>query len=250
MSNPYYTPSYNPYPSSVLIGTGILFIIIPVAAVTLRFYARLSTAARLGIDDWLVIPAVILCVAIAIVQLIAATAGGLGGHQQLDEQGLPGHTPQLYIYEKTRYAYEVIGAAGLCLIKLSVLFFFRRIFRVRVFIWVNNIVIGLTASWGIAYIFALGFQCPDPAILWNKLESEYAAAGCVNVLPLYLSFAFSDLILDILIFILPVPHLYNLVMPTRQKIGVASIFFLGSLLVILKTFMQFKKGNAICKFRN
>ncbi|KAI1360888.1 hypothetical protein F5Y08DRAFT_331240 [Xylaria arbuscula] len=231
MSNPYYTPSYNPYPSSVLIGTAILFIIIPVAAVTVRFYARLTTAARLGIDDWLVIPAVVLCVAIAIVQLIAATAGGLGSHQQLDEQGLPGHTSQLYIYEKTRYAYEVIGAAGLCFIKLSVLFFFRRIFRVRAFILINNVVIGLTAAWGISYLFALAFQCPDPSLLWNKLESEYALVGCVNVLPLYLSFAFSDLILDVIIFILPVPHLYNLVMPTRQKIGVASIFFLGSLVV-------------------
>ncbi|KAI0115640.1 hypothetical protein GGR51DRAFT_414774 [Nemania sp. FL0031] len=233
MGNPYYTPSYNPYPQSVLIGTGVLFIIVPVAAVTLRFYARLSTAARLGIDDWLALPAVVLCVAIAIVQIIAATAGGLGGHQQLDENGQPGHTAQLYVYEKTRYAYEVIGAAGLCLIKLSVLFFFRRIFRVRVFIMVNNVVIGLTAAWGIAYIFALAFQCAPPSILWEKLESEYGTENCVMVLPLYLSFAFSDLILDIIIFILPVPHLWQLVMPTRQKLGVASIFFLGSLVVAI-----------------
>ncbi|KAI0968684.1 hypothetical protein F4678DRAFT_195822 [Xylaria arbuscula] len=232
MSNPYYTPSYNPYPSSVLVGTAILFIIVPVSAVLLRFYARLSTTARLGIDDWLVIPAVSLCVAIAIVQIIAATAGGLGRHQQLDAQGQPGHTPQLYIYEKTRYAYEVIGAAGLCLIKLSVLFFFRRIFRVRVFILVNNVVIGLTAAWGIAYVFALAFQCVPPSTLWVKLESEYGA-NCVMVLPFYLSFAFTDLILDVIIFVLPVPHIYNLVMPTRQKIGVASIFFLGSLVVAI-----------------
>lgn len=75
MSNPYYEPSYNPYPSSVLIGTGILFIIVPVAAVSLRFYARLSTAARLGIDDWLAIPAVVMCVAIAIVQIIGTLTG-------------------------------------------------------------------------------------------------------------------------------------------------------------------------------
>lgn len=232
MSNPYYTPSYNPYPSSVLIGTGILFIIVPVAAVSLRFYARLTTAARLGIDDWLALPAVILCTAIAIVQIIAATAGGLGRHQQLDEHGLPGHTPQLYIYEKTRYAYEVIGAAGLCLIKLSVLFFFRRIFRVRAFIIVNNVVIGLAAAWGIAYVFALALQCVPPSILWEKLESEYGD-HCVMVLPFYLSFAFTDLILDVIIFILPVPHLYQLVMPTRQKLGVALIFFLGSLVVAI-----------------
>ncbi|KAI1183032.1 hypothetical protein F5B17DRAFT_443766 [Nemania serpens] len=232
MGNPYYEPSYNPYPASVLVGTGILFIILPVAAVSLRFYARLSTTARLGIDDWLSLPAVLLCVSIAIVQIIAATAGGLGSHQQLDENGQPGHTPQLYIYEKTRYAYEVLGAAGLCLIKLSVLFFFRRIFRVRVFIMVNNVVIGLTAAWGIAYVFALAFQCTPPSILWEKLESEYGD-HCVMVLPLYLSFAFTDLILDVIIFILPVPHLWQLVMPMRQKLGVASIFFLGSLVVAI-----------------
>lgn len=75
MGNPYYEPSYNPYPSSVLIGTGILFIILPVAAVSLRFYARLSTTARLGIDDWISLPAVLLCVSIAIVQIIGKQTG-------------------------------------------------------------------------------------------------------------------------------------------------------------------------------
>ncbi|KAJ2971883.1 hypothetical protein NUW58_g9298 [Xylaria curta] len=232
MANPYYEPSYNPYPASVLIGTAIFFIIITVGAVSLRFYARLTTAARLGIDDWLAVPAVVLCVGTAIVQIIAAMEGGLGGHQQLDENGLPGHTPQLTIYEKTRYAYELIGAGGLCFIKLSVLFFFRRIFRVRAFIIINNIVIGLTASWGIAYLFALAFQCVPPSILWEKLESEYGPY-CVMVLPFYLSFAFTDLILDVIIFILPVPHLWQLVMPMRQKLGVALIFFLGSLVVAI-----------------
>ncbi|KAI0403713.1 hypothetical protein F4802DRAFT_616357 [Xylaria palmicola] len=204
----------------------------PISAIIVRFYTRLSTTARLGIDDWLAIPAVVLCVALAIVQLIAATAGGLGGHQQMDENGLPGHTAQLYVYEKTRYAFQVIGAAGLCIIKLSVLFFFRRIFRVPVFIFINNIVIGLTAAWGIAYIFALAFQCVPPSTLWDKLESEYGDR-CVMVLPFYLSFAFTDLILDVIIFVLPVPHLYQLNMPVRQKLGVALIFFLGSLVVAI-----------------
>jgi hypothetical protein len=142
-----------------------------------------------------------------------------------------GHTAQLYIYEKTRYAYEVMGAVGLTLIKLSILFFFRRIFHVRAFIWANNVVIGITLAWGIAYTFALAFQCVPVSTLWNKLESEYGE-NCVMVLPFYLSFAFSDLILDILIFVLPVPHLWNLVMPARQKLGVAFIFLLGSLSVL------------------
>ncbi|KAI2634012.1 hypothetical protein GGS21DRAFT_543912 [Xylaria nigripes] len=232
MGNPYYTPSYNPYPPSVMVGTAILFIVLPIVAVSVRFYARLRTTARLGVDDWLAIPAVALCVALAVVQIIATVSGGLGGHQPRDENGEAGHTPELYVYEKTRYAYEIIGAAGLCLIKLSVLFFFRRIFRVQAFIIVNNIVIALAGAWGIAYIFALGFQCVPVSTLWNKLESEYGE-NCVHVLPLYLSFAFTDLIIDVIIFILPVPHLYGLIMPLRQKLGVAAIFFLGSLVVAI-----------------
>ncbi|KAI0396808.1 hypothetical protein F5Y17DRAFT_59876 [Xylariaceae sp. FL0594] len=231
MSNPYYTPSYNPYPQSVLVGTGVLFIIVPIVAVSLRFYARLTTAARLGPDDWITLPAATLIVALAIVQIIAATAGGLGGHQIRGPDGEQIHTTQLTVYEKTRYAYEVIGAIGLTLIKLSVLLFFRRIFRVRAFILVNNIVIGLTVAWGISYTFALAFQCVPVSTLWDHFESDYINYQCVEVLPFYLSFAYSDLILDVIIFVLPIPHLWNLKMPLRQKLGVAFIFFLGSLVV-------------------
>jgi hypothetical protein len=163
----------------------------------------------------------------------------LGSHQIHGPDGQQIHTPQLTVYEKTRYAYEVIGAAGLTLIKLSVLLFFRRIFRVRAFILVNNIVIGLTIAWGISYTFALAFQCVPVSTLWDKFESEYINYQCVEVLPFYLSFAYSDLILDIIIFVLPIPHLWNLKLPQRQKIGVAFIFFLGYLLVFSLFFFFF-----------
>ncbi|KAI0445144.1 hypothetical protein F4803DRAFT_548554 [Xylaria telfairii] len=175
MGNPYYTPGYNPYPPPVLIGTGILFIIVPVAAALLRFYIRMKTAIRLGIDDWFTIPAVVICVGVATAQIIATTAAGLGGHQPLDENGKPGHTPQLYIYEKTRYTGEVAGAAGLCFIKLSVLFFFRRIFRVQAFIIVNNVVIAITVAWGITFFFVIVFQCNPPSTFWEALEIEYGS---------------------------------------------------------------------------
>ncbi|KAH8161276.1 hypothetical protein CIB48_g6979 [Xylaria polymorpha] len=232
MGNPYYDPSYNPYPPPVLIGTGILFIIVPVAAALLRFYVRMHTAARLGIDDWLAIPAVVICVGVATAQIIAATAAGLGGHQPLDEHGKPGHTPQLYIYEKTRYTGEVAGAAGLCFIKLSVLFFFRRIFRVRAFIIVNNIVISLTAIWGISFVFVIAFQCSPPSTFWESLEIEYGNR-CTTDLPAYLAFTFTDLALDVIIFVLPLPHLWLLRLPMRQKLGVALIFLLGSLIIAI-----------------
>ncbi|KAI0866586.1 hypothetical protein F4860DRAFT_508980 [Xylaria cubensis] len=233
MTNPYYNPDYNPYNQSMLIGTGVFFIILPIFTIVLRFYSRLSGNVALGIDDWIAVPAGILCVALAIVQIIAVTGSGLGGHLQLDAEGKAGHTPKLYIYEKTRFAYDIIGTACLCLTKLSVLFFFRRIFRVRSFIVTNNILIGLVAAWGIAYNLGLLLQCVPISLLWEKLESEYAEVNCVNSLPFYISFAYTNLILDVIIYLLPVPHLWSLMMPARQKLAIGLIFLLGSIVVAI-----------------
>ena len=47
------------YGTSVLVATGIVFIILPVVAVGLRFYARSLVRAKLGGDDWVMIPALV-----------------------------------------------------------------------------------------------------------------------------------------------------------------------------------------------
>ncbi|KUI59730.1 hypothetical protein VP1G_06966 [Cytospora mali] len=229
MKNPYFNPEYNPYPRSVLIGTSVLFIILPIAAVGLRFYSRSIINARLGIDDWITIPSMLICIGLAVNQIVATTLGGLGTHQQLVD-GQLAHTDQLYTYEKTKYTYQVLGTIGLCVIKLSVLFFYRRIFTVRAFRILNNCFIGLTIAWGVAFTFTVAFQCYPVSTFWNKFESEYAG-HCVVVQKLYLAVALSDMLLDIIIFVLPIPHLYSLQMPLRRKLAVGAIFFLGSIVV-------------------
>ena len=47
------------YSKSVLIGTGVVFTILPMMAVGLRFYARIHSRAKLGADDWIMIPALV-----------------------------------------------------------------------------------------------------------------------------------------------------------------------------------------------
>ncbi|KAI2473543.1 hypothetical protein F4781DRAFT_137368 [Annulohypoxylon bovei var. microspora] len=213
MPSPYLDPNYNPYPSSVLIGTAILFMIIPIAAVSLRFYARLMSAAKLGVDDWFTL--------LSMDNLYWAF---VDGHVA--------HTKQLYTYEKTKYAYEVFGTFGLCVIKLSVLFFYRRIFSVNASRIANNILISITVLWGIAYTLACAFQCTPAMTLWTNFEWEYGDS-CVELQPFYLSIAVSDLILDVIIFVAPVPHLYMLQLPLRQKIAVGGIFLLGTIVIAI-----------------
>ncbi|KAF3766659.1 hypothetical protein M406DRAFT_355317 [Cryphonectria parasitica EP155] len=229
MENPYFHPDYQPYPRSVLIGTSILFIITPIVSVGLRFYSRSLVAAHLSIDDWITIPSAIICVGLAINQLIATTIGGLGTHQILVD-GQLAHTHQLYVYEYTKYTFHVLGTIGLGIIKLSVLFFYRRIFAIRAFRIINNVFIVITIAWTIAITFALAFQCYPVHNFWDLFESEYTE-HCVEVTALYLAVAVSDMVLDILIFLLPVPHLYSLKMPLGRKLAVCGIFLLGSIVV-------------------
>jgi hypothetical protein len=47
------------YGKRVLVGTGIAFSILPTIAVGLRFYARRIGGAKLGLDDWLMVPALV-----------------------------------------------------------------------------------------------------------------------------------------------------------------------------------------------
>lgn len=70
MHNPYFDPSYQPYTQSVLIGTSVLFIVLPIAAVALRFYSRALVQARLGMDDWITIPSMVICIGLAANQII------------------------------------------------------------------------------------------------------------------------------------------------------------------------------------
>ncbi|RYP49056.1 hypothetical protein DL768_005146 [Monosporascus sp. mg162] len=163
--------------------------------------------------------------------LIATTSGALGSHQELLDDKVA-HTKQLYIYEKSKYTYQVVGTAGLCVIKLSILLFYRRIFTIGAFRLVNNALIGVTIAWGIAFTFTTVFQCTPVSTVWNKFEVEYGTA-CLQVHPFYFSIAISDLILDVLIYFLPIPHLWQLHLPMREKLSVLGIFLLGSIVIAI-----------------
>ncbi|KAI1479226.1 hypothetical protein F4774DRAFT_425911 [Daldinia eschscholtzii] len=233
MSTTTYTPYldryYNPYTRPVLIDTGVLFIFIPILSVGFRFYARSLSSAKRGIDDWITIPSMVICIGLSITQVIgtfssrATTVGGLGTHQIL-VNGQLAHTEQLYVYEKTKYVCELLGTIGLWVIKLSVLLFYRRIFSVRAFRIVNNIFIGLTVSWGIAFTFTVAFQCTPVSTLWDKFETDYGPY-CIKIQPSSFALAISDLILDALILVIPMPH--------RQKIAVAGMLLLGLVVVAI-----------------
>ncbi|KAI1342935.1 hypothetical protein F5Y15DRAFT_428899 [Xylariaceae sp. FL0016] len=230
MFNPYFDPDYQPYTPSVLVGTALVFIILSISAVGLRFYARSRSFAYYGVDDWTCLPALAICLGLCVNQIISAIYGGLGSHQELVD-GKLAHTSQLYVYEKTKWVAQVLGVIANALVKISVLFFFRRIFAVGTFRSVrliNNALIFLVAAWGITFTFVHAFQCVPASAAWELFE--YEQTDCIQGFPYYF-FGISDVVIDMIIFILPMHHLWRLKMPSSQKIAVACVFMVGSMVV-------------------
>ena len=227
MTNPYYDPEYQPYPPRVLIGTAVFFLILSVSCVAVRFYARIKSMGKLKIDDWITIPSLIICIVLCILQIISTTHGGMGTHQTTTNGEFILNST-IETYAKTKYGYQIFGTIGLSVTKVAVLLYYRRIFSVRSFLIINNVLIGTTVAWGIAFTFVIIFQCNPISTLWTKFEHEFMPY-CINTLDFYMAVAVSDLILDILIFLLPLPQIWKLQMPMRKKFAVAGIFLLGSM---------------------
>lgn len=52
---------------------------------------------------------------------------------------------------------------------------------------------------------------------------------CIDAIPMYLTQAYADVVLDVFILIIPIPMIYKLRLPSRQKIAVLGIFLLGGM---------------------
>ena len=99
----------------------------------------------------------------------------------------------------------MIASYGFC--KLSIVFFYRRIFVVSkkdLFDLVTKITVGLTVAWTVAYLCAMGFNCGTK--FWAHWGSYFELfTYCVGGHHIYESLLISDFILDVIILIIPLP---------------------------------------------
>ena len=105
-------------------------------------------------------------------------------------------------------------------IKLSVLFFYRRIFIQRSFRIANSVLIVLITLWGLVFFL-------DEAIIeYDSAHVDHAPRSGTWSL---FWFAITDVLGDIAILTLPYPCIRQLQMSRRAKVGLTVVFLLGTL---------------------
>jgi hypothetical protein len=94
----------------------------------------------------------------------------------------------------------------------------------RITVWVTLfVIVGAYTS----IFFSLLFACRPIAASWNPLLQP--VAECINRGAIYIATAVIGIITDVLLIALPVPTIWGLQMPMKQKVGLTIMFGVGSM---------------------
>ncbi|ENH67771.1 hypothetical protein FOC1_g10001242 [Fusarium oxysporum f. sp. cubense race 1] len=112
--------------------------------------------------------------------------------------------------------------------KLSLLTYYLRISPQRFFriaVWIS---IGVVSVYTIVITLMMFLVCTPPRKAFNfKVDGK-----CMDAAILYMATAVSNIVTDVILFILPIPTIYNLHMPRIQKAGVIVVFGIASMTVV------------------
>lgn len=109
--------------------------------------------------------------------------------------------------------------------KLSLLTFYLQLSpfpKFRVPVWV---AIGLVSCYTIIITALLVFTCNPVSMGWSGLPDD---SKCLDRGPLYIATGVSNIVTDVIIFLLPIPTVMGLQMSIEKKIAALCVFGLGT----------------------
>ncbi|KAI9669825.1 MAG: hypothetical protein M1817_004566 [Caeruleum heppii] len=209
-----------------VIAGSVLLIFFASLAVCLRLLSRKLIGAPWKADDYTIMVALFFAYGL-FGTMIAGAHFGLGKH--MVRVGLENTTKML----QGVYALEAIYPWCTASCKISILLLYRRIFtkRNRQFMLACYIVAILILGWAVAGFFALLFQCSPINFFWDHKEGK-----CFDIQAALTALAIINTLLNVAVLILPMPLVWHLNMPRRQRIATCGVFVLGSLDIVSSIF--------------
>ncbi|OIW23035.1 hypothetical protein CONLIGDRAFT_550013, partial [Coniochaeta ligniaria NRRL 30616] len=127
---------------------------------------------------------------------------------------------------------ESMYLAIITLTKISILFFYLRIFPNPGFRAACYIIMTWVSITGIVFLAMQIFQCIPIAYSWEGWKGTYGQHRCVNINTLAFTAAGISIAQDVVILALPLPLLARLQVSWRSKLEVMVMFSLGIFIVI------------------
>lgn len=123
---------------------------------------------------------------------------------------------------------SILATTGTALPKISILFFYLRIFPKKSFKISVYITMAVTFAYMMIFDFMLIFQCRPISLAWTNWDHS-VPGKCIFLPTIAWSSAAINLLLDIVTIGLPLPEIIALKLPVSQKVPLLGLFLLGFL---------------------
>ncbi|KAJ9227202.1 hypothetical protein DTO027B5_791 [Paecilomyces variotii] len=221
------TPNYIDPPSrgGALLVVNIVFTSLSFLVVCMRIYTRLRITGSVGLDDATIIVSMLFAIAMAVVTSLASARYGWNRHiWDVPLEWIP-------TSEKLNMMFQVFFSFASTLTKLSLLWFCRRLLGAGIkgaFRSFNLCLIAamfVVAAMCITFVCMTIFQCNPVRAFWD-LEPSYPY-HCLNGNNDVFAASVVNIFTDLLCTVLPMPLIWRLKLPVRQRMAVISIFGVG-----------------------
>ncbi|KAL7926669.1 hypothetical protein ACQKWADRAFT_328355 [Trichoderma austrokoningii] len=207
-----------------LIGSAVVFSLLPVTAVALRIVARSRLKdGALDLSDWLIIFACIVAVAYQALAVACAVVGGMGYHTT--EILSMGGEDSFTILMELVTVVVVFWSLSLGLTKLSILALYNKIFSIRSFILISQACAVFVTVWAMILFIGAFVICKPVQFNWDKFN--YPNGTCGDIKMLWAVTGGLNIFSDMVILLLPMPYLYGLSLQLYKKIGLMVTFGIG-----------------------
>ncbi|KAL4928668.1 uncharacterized protein BDV17DRAFT_291300 [Aspergillus undulatus] len=221
------TPNYHDpvHRGNAVLIASIIFMIISTIITALRVWTRLRITCTAGLDDILIVLALGFTIGMAVIVCIATEQWGWTRHiWDVPLEWIP-------MVSKLNLTFQILFSLACSLTKISLLWFCKRllivgkkgiysVYNIAMLVGIAVVVI----SSALFILFSI-FQCRPIHAYWD-LEPQYPHT-CLNDGAIVFSASTINIFTDVLTTILPMPLIWKLKMPTRQRLAVMAIFGLG-----------------------
>ncbi|RYO82163.1 hypothetical protein DL764_009648 [Monosporascus ibericus] len=152
---------------------------------------------------------------------------GMGFHT--DEVRAIGGPELLTLFPLLLYIIDLFWVTLVTLVKLSILHFYQKVFRKRAFIHCTYVVMGLCVAYWFGAFFGVVFFCIPPRKHWSPATPGH----CGDSTTMYSACAGTDLAIDVIVILLPMPVLWGLQLPIAKRIALTFVFGLGFLIIAI-----------------
>ncbi|KAF4635271.1 hypothetical protein G7Y89_g2823 [Cudoniella acicularis] len=202
----------------------VSFIFLELAFVGARYYSRYLANVKWGMDDYIMIPATVLCLGQCGLCIAFIKAGGAGYHEATVRKNNP---TQVVLFHKIQFSIAMSYFSAVLLPKLSILGIFLRVFvkkAYRIAAW--TIGAFLTANW-LGTTVAITQVCKPLSFFWD--QTLPGGGTCFHITNFLRWSSFMNIVTDLAMLVLPLPAVWEIQTSKQMKVGLTITFMLGSL---------------------